>query len=53
MKECHFSVIGCKAENYPQKGYFEKDKKSNFFNSAALNILLTNGKIRFLLKIQK
>lgn len=42
--EFNFSVIGCKAENFPTKGYFEKEKKSNFFNSAALNVLLDNGK---------
>jgi len=37
-------VIGCKAEDYPVKGYFEKDKKSNFFNSAALNLLIYDNK---------
>lgn len=37
-------VIGCKAEDYPVKGYFEKDKKSNFFNSAALNVLIYDNK---------
>ena len=37
-------VIGAKAENFPQKGYFEKDKKSNFFNSAALNVLISPNK---------
>lgn len=40
----NFSAIGCKAENFPTKGYFTKEKKSNFFNSAALNVLLENGK---------
>lgn len=42
--EFNYSVIGCKAENYPTKGHFSKEKKSNFFNSAALNILLEQGK---------
>jgi len=37
-------IIGCKAENYPIKGHFQKDKKSNFFNSAALNILVKDNK---------
>jgi TATA-box binding protein (TBP) (component of TFIID and TFIIIB) len=42
--ELDYSVVGCKAENYPTKGFFVKKKKSNFFNSAALNVLLTNNK---------
>ena len=37
-------IIGCKAESYPVKGTFEKDKKSTFFNSAALNVLVSDNK---------
>lgn len=37
-------IIGCKAENYPTKGVFEKEKKFNFFNSVALNILVKDNK---------
>lgn len=37
-------VIGCKAEDYESKGFFEKEKKSNFFNSAALNVLIYDNK---------
>ena len=37
-------IIGCKAENYETKGYFDKEKKSNFYNSAALNLLIFNNK---------
>ena len=48
-KRCYFKhlkemVIGCKAEDFPTKGFFEKDKKSNFFNSAALNVLIYDNK---------
>ena len=37
-------IVGCKAESYPIKGRFEKDKKSTFFNSAALNVLVSDNK---------
>lgn len=37
-------IIGCKAEDFPVKGYFEKEKKSNFFNSASLNVLISDNK---------
>lgn len=37
-------IIGCKAEDFDSKGYFEKQKKSNFFNSAALNLLIYDNK---------
>jgi len=37
-------IIGCKAESFPVKGVFQKDKKSTFFNSAALNILVGDNK---------
>lgn len=36
--------IGCKAEDYAPKGYFEKEKKKNFFNSASLNLLIYDNK---------
>jgi len=37
-------IIGCKAENYNTKGVFQKDKKTNFYNSSALNILVKDNK---------
>lgn len=37
-------IVGCKAESFPVKGRFEKDKKSTFFNSAALNVLVSDNK---------
>jgi TATA-box binding protein (TBP) (component of TFIID and TFIIIB) len=48
-KRCYYkhikeTIIGCKAEDFPTKGFFEKDKKSNFFNSAALNVLIYDNK---------
>lgn len=36
--------IGCKAEDFAPKGYFEKEKKKNFFNSASLNLLIYDNK---------
>lgn len=37
-------IVGCKAENFAVKGSFKKDKKSNFFNSVALNVLIYDNK---------
>ena len=37
-------VIGCKAEDYESKGFFEKEKNRIFFNSAALNLLIYDNK---------
>jgi len=37
-------IIGCKAESFPVKGSFENDKKCTFFNSAALNVLVSDNK---------
>tara|TARA_Y100000385_G_scaffold290251_1_gene362649 strand:- start:5497 stop:6813 length:1317 start_codon:yes stop_codon:yes gene_type:complete len=37
-------IIGCKAESFPVKGTFEKEKKCTFFNSAALNVLVSDNK---------
>ena len=37
-------IIGCKAESFKVKGRFEKEKKFNFFNSAALNVLVKDNK---------
>ena len=37
-------IVGCKAENYAVKGSFKKNKKSNFFNSVALNVLIYDNK---------
>ena len=50
-------VVGCKANDYPLKGFFKKKKIANFFNSATLNIkieednyinfkIFKNGKIQ-------
>jgi TATA-box binding protein (TBP) (component of TFIID and TFIIIB) len=37
-------IIGCKANNYPLKGFFKKKKVANFFNSATLNVKITEDK---------
>ena len=50
-------IVGCKANDYPLKGFFKKKKLANFFNSATLNIkieednyinfkIFKNGKIQ-------
>ena len=50
-------IVGCKANDYPLKGFFKKKKIANFFNSATLNIkieednyinfkIFKNGKIQ-------
>lgn len=41
ISEC---IIGCKSDDFVPKGYFEKKKKTNFFNSAAINMLITPNK---------
>jgi len=37
-------IIGCKSKNKPIKGHFKKNKKGNFYNSVALNVLIDNNK---------
>ena len=37
-------IIGCKADNFPLKGFFKKKKVANFFNSATLNVKISQDK---------
>lgn len=38
------TVIGCKTGNLPVKGYFSKEQSDDFFNSATINVAITNSK---------
>uniref|UniRef100_A0A6C0IXP0 Uncharacterized protein n=1 Tax=viral metagenome TaxID=1070528 RepID=A0A6C0IXP0_9ZZZZ len=43
-KKNYIGIIGCKADDLEPKGYFNKKKLANFFNSATLNILISDNK---------
>ena len=39
-----YDIIGCKYSTSPIKGYFKKNSKSSFYNSASLNIFIRKDK---------